>query len=168
MADQTLAGKIACLVRARQWTIEDFSRHAKLNRLTVRQILHGPRRRLHANTVRACAAAFGLEPMELLTDPVDQLLDRIGSPRADAALAPEVSAWLEKNPQAGKPWSADEKEELQGATSEFEIAQAAQRIARRRKILAQADAVAGTEYGPFLEQFLQLLFDKIQPYADSR
>ena len=58
---QDLANKIARLVEERGWNQEEFARIARLNRHTVRQILHpGGRRRLRNATISACARALGL------------------------------------------------------------------------------------------------------------
>ena len=55
-----LANKIARLVEERGWNQEDFARISKLNRHTVRQILHGgPQRQLRNATVSQCARRWG-------------------------------------------------------------------------------------------------------------
>ena len=57
-----LANKIARLVEERGWNQEDFARISKLNRHTVRQILHGgPKRQLRNATIGQCAKALGLD-----------------------------------------------------------------------------------------------------------
>jgi hypothetical protein len=37
---------------------------------------------------------------------------------------------------------------------------------RRRKIIEQVAVITGTEYVDLLEQFVGLLYDKIQPYRN--
>ncbi len=41
-----------------------------------------------------------------------------------------------------------------------------QRIERRRRLVQQVHAVAGTEYLELLEQLVGLLYDKVQPARD--
>ena len=68
-----LANKITRLVEERGWNQEDFARISKLNRHTVRQILHGgPKRRLRNATVSQCAEALGLSVSELRTQPLSR------------------------------------------------------------------------------------------------
>src|SRR5438094_6851271 len=103
-----LAAKIARLVEERGWNQEDFARISKLNRHTVRQILHGgPKRRLRNATVSQCAEALGLTVSELRNLPLERLLPRMhGKPPADEealkllyerSSLPELIGWLERN-----------------------------------------------------------------------
>src|SRR5438477_11563986 len=103
-----LANKIARLVEERGWNQEDFARISKLNRHTVRQILHGgPKRRLRNATVGSCAEALGLTVSELRNLPLDRLLPRMhGKPPADEealkllyerASLPDLVSWLGRN-----------------------------------------------------------------------
>jgi len=41
-------------------------------------------------------------------------------------------------------------------------------IERRRRLVERVSTIAGTEYIDLLEQFVELLYGKIQPYADRR
>src|SRR5207253_9518654 len=79
------ANRSARLDGERGWNQEDFARIAKLNRHTLRQILHnGPKRRLRNAPVSQCADALGLTVSELRNLPLDRLLPRIhGKPPAD-------------------------------------------------------------------------------------
>src|SRR5438132_10879300 len=72
-----LASKIARLIEERGWNVEEFARRAKLNRLTVRQIMLDGRQRLRNATVGACAGALGLSVNELRTQPLERLLQRM-------------------------------------------------------------------------------------------
>src|SRR5436305_15352420 len=73
-----LAVKITRLVQERGWNQEEFARIARLNRHTVRQILHpGGRRRLRNATISACARALGLSVNDLRTHPLEQPLPRL-------------------------------------------------------------------------------------------
>ena len=41
-------------------------------------------------------------------------------------------------------------------------------IERKRGLKEKIEAIAGTEYLDLLEQFVQVLYEKIQPYADRK
>ncbi len=178
-----LCAKIAKLVEERGWNQEEFARQASLHRLTVRHILLGPERRLHNATVGACARALGLSVAELRTEPLPRLLTkmRAPSPPTDAtrrlyeeAMQPELKAWLERNPDRAAQLTADEIDELLslqgtgGPLTTFGVAHYVGLLERRRKLIDQVAAVAGTEYIDFLEQFVALLFEKIQPYRERQ
>src|SRR5215475_1854835 len=118
-----LAAKIARLVEERGWNQEDFARISKLNRHTVRQILHdGPKRRLRNATVSQCAEALGLTVSELRNLPLDRLLPRMhGKPPADEealkllyerAALPDLVSWIERNRDRAASLRPDEVQEL--------------------------------------------------------
>src|SRR5579871_6009617 len=119
-----LAHKIARLVEERGWNQEEFARIARLNRHTVRQILHpGGGRRLRNATVSACARALGLSVNDLRTLPLGQLLPRVhagdGANGTDPrrrllaeATDPELIAWAEGNPDRARRLSGEEVDEL--------------------------------------------------------
>jgi transcriptional regulator with XRE-family HTH domain len=173
-----LAFKIARLLEERGWNQEDFSRIANLNRHTVRMILNGgPKRRLRNATVSQCALALGLTVNELRSQPLERLLPRMhGKPAADEeALAmlkqkaklPELTAWLERNPGRAAELHAEEISEIldmQGAGGALEslgVEQVITSIERRRKILGRTRAIASTDQLLFLEQFVDILFEKV-------
>jgi hypothetical protein len=176
-----LCAKIVRLVQERGWNQDEFARLADLNRLTVRSIFLGPPRKLHNATVSACARALNLSVHDLLTQPVEKLLPRMRLPVAptdnlrvlyEQATQPELLAWLESNPDRAAQLSPQEIDELLslqgtgGPLTPFGVAHYVEQIERRRKILEQAAVVAGTEYVDMLEQFVELLYDKVQPYKD--
>src|SRR5262245_33079003 len=181
--DAPLAAKIARLVEERGWNQEDFARIANLNRQTVRQILQkGGGRRLRNATVLACARALGLTVSELRTLPLDRLLPRMhGRPAAEGedrlkrllaeAAQPELKAWLERNPERARDLSGEEIDELLGfqgpALATFGVEHFVELIERKRRLVRQVRAVAGTEYLDFLERFVDLLYEKVQP-ADGQ
>lgn len=182
-ADTPLCVKIARLVQERGWNHDEFARIADLNRLTVRSIFVGPPRKLHNATVSSCARALGLSVHDLLTQPLERLLPRMRVPLApteslrvlyEQAMQPELLAWLEGNPERARqltPQEIDELLSLQGTggpLTEFGVAHFVDQLERRRKILEQAAVIAGTEYVDMLEQFVELLYDKIQPYKDRK
>jgi transcriptional regulator with XRE-family HTH domain len=176
-----LAAKISRLVQERGWNQEDFARIAKLNRHTVRQILHqAENRRLRNATVLACARALGLTVSELRTLPLDRLLPRMhGSPPeggddnlnrlTEMATQLELRAWVERNPDRARrlmPVEIDELLALQGddgPLARFGVDQFVERMEKTRALITKVRVVAGSEYLGLLEQFVTLLYEKIQP-----
>jgi hypothetical protein len=183
-AGEDLAPKIARLVQERGWNQEEFARIARLNRHTARQILlPGPRRRLRNATVGACARALGLTVNELRTQPLERLLPRMaeGHPANgdsplrrlyEQATQPELRAWTERNPDRAARLTAEEIDELLslqgsgGPLTAFGVESFVERLERRRNLLDRVNAVAGTEYLDLLEQFVGLLYEKVQPSRD--
>jgi hypothetical protein len=179
-----LAAKIAALVRERGWNETYFARIAGLNRQTVRQILLPTGdRRLRNATIGACAKALGLTVNDLCSLPLDRLLPRMSSPppaEEDAKLRrlyeyatqPELLAWMERNPERAKHLTSEEIDELLslqgtgGPLTNFGVDHFVSMIERRRKIIDQVYAIAGTEYLDVLERLVELMYEKIQPYRD--
>lgn len=179
-----LCSKIARLVAERGWNQEEFARFANLNRLTIRNIFHGKRRRLHNATVSACASALGLTVSELRTQPFDRLAPRMkarpthpetADPKKrlyDEATQPELIAWLERNPDRAAQLSGAEMDELLslqgtgGPLTSFGVAHFVELIERKRRLYDMVATVAGTEYIDLLEQVAQLLYEKVRPYRD--
>ena len=178
-----LAVKITRLVQERGWNQEEFARITRLNRHTARQILlPGPPRRLRNATVGACARALGLTVNELRTQPLEKLLPRMAEGRAangdtsslrrlyDQATQPELRAWMERNPDRARGLSEEEIDELLslqgtgGPLTAFGVEGFVERIERRRRLVQQVHAIAGTEYLDLLEQLVVLLYEKVQPY----
>jgi transcriptional regulator with XRE-family HTH domain len=180
-AADNLCAKIARLVRERGWNQEEFARMADLNRLTVRSIFQGGPRRLHNATVGACARALGLSVNDLRVLPLEQLLTRMNAPPGpveslrvlhERASQPELIAWIERNPERAARLRPDEVDELLslqgtgGPLTAFGVAHWVDMIERKRRLLEQVAVVAGTEYIELLEQFVAVLYDKVQPYRD--
>ncbi len=178
----TLCSKITRLVEEHGWNQEEFARITNLNRLTIRNIFVGTPRRLHNATVCACARALGLTVSDLRGQPFERLAMRVKAaapasldPRQrlfDQATQPELRAWLDQNPQRAAQLSATEMDELLslqgtgGPMTAFGVAHFVELIERKRRLLEKAAAIAGTEYIDLLEQFMQLLYEKIQPYPE--
>jgi transcriptional regulator with XRE-family HTH domain len=181
-----LSFKIARLVEERGWNQEDFARITQLNRQTVRLILlqTGPRRLQNA-TVGACAKALGLSVSELRTLPLERLLPRMrtehpanGDDRLrrlyEQVAQPELLAWLERNPERARQFNAEEIDELLslqgtgGPLTTLGVEHYIGQIERKRKLVHKIQAVAGTEYLDLLEQLVDLLYDKVQPYGDRK
>jgi transcriptional regulator with XRE-family HTH domain len=179
-----ITAKIARLVEERGWNQEDFARIAGLNRQTVRQILQQTGdRRLRNATVGACASALGLSVSELRNLPLERLLPRMHNQRQsngedqrsrlyEQATQPELRGWLERNPERARQLTDDEMDELLslqgtgGPLTSFGVEHFVEQIERRRRLVEKVHTIAGTEYFDFLEQFVGLLFDKVQPYGD--
>ena len=175
-----LANKIARLVEERGWNQEDFARISKLNRHTVRQILHGgPKRRLRNATVSQCADALGLTVSELRNLPLERLLPRMhGKPPADEealrllyerAALPDLLNWLERNKDRAAEMRADEIQELLdlqapgGPLEKMGVENCVDLLERRRKLACQVREIAGTEFLELLEQLVSLMYDKVKP-----
>ena len=173
-----LAHKIARLVEEKGWNQEVFARISNLNRHTVRQILNaGPRRRLRNATVSQCAEAFGFTVSELRNVPLDRLMLKLHgkAPADEAALKflcdnvtlPELAAWLERNPRRAAELTPDEATELLdlqapgGAMAKLGVQHFVELIERRRRLVCQVRAVAGTEYLAMLEQVVGLVYEKV-------
>jgi transcriptional regulator with XRE-family HTH domain len=179
-----LVAKLARLVKERGWNQEDFARLAGLNRQTARQImLGGGDRRLRNATIGACARALGLTVSELHDQPLDRLLLRMNNqplPQGDAALhrlyeqatQPELRSWMERNPERAKQLTSEEIDELLslqgtgGPLTSFGVDHFVAMIERRRRVIDQVYAIAGTEYLDTLERVVELMYEKIQPYRD--
>jgi hypothetical protein len=181
-----LAAKIARLVEERGWNQSDFARISGLNLQTIRQILmpSGDRRQRNA-TIGACARALGLTVSELRTLPLDKLLGRMHAPRPveedpgrrrlyEEATQPELVVWLERNPERAQRLSASEIDELLslqgtgGPLTSIGVEHFVALIERKRDLVDKVQAIAGTEYLEFLEQLVDLLYEKVQPYGDRR
>ena len=181
-----VATKIARLVEERGWNQSDFARITNLNLQTVRQILDPVKsRRLRNATVSACARALGLTVNELRQLPLDRLLPRMHHPRPadgdtsprrlyEEATQPELLRWVERNPDRAARMSDDEMNELLslqgtgGPLTQWGVEQFAELIERKRALAAKISAIAGTEYLDLLEKFVEVLFEKVQPYGDRR
>jgi transcriptional regulator with XRE-family HTH domain len=176
-----LAHRIARLVQERGWNQEEFARIARLNRHTVRQILHpNGSRRLRNATVSACARALGLSVNDLRTSPLEKLLPRMSESHPatgaktlrrlyEQASQPELLAWVERNPERARLLSEVELDELLALQGEggplcaFGVEGFVQRLERRRRLVEQVHAIAGTEFLELLEQMVGLLYDKVRP-----
>jgi hypothetical protein len=185
VSNSDLAQKIARLAEERGWNQEEFARNASLNRQTVRQILLlNGNRRLRNATVSACARALGLSVNELRQAPLERLLPRMHTAPLlddagtrvrrlyDAATQPQLLAWLERNPERARQLTADEIDELLsvqgtgGPLTGVGVEHYVGLIERKRRLLEQFHAVAGTEYLDVLEKLIGLMYEKIQPYGD--
>jgi transcriptional regulator with XRE-family HTH domain len=192
MNGQTLDGsgdlttRIARLVAERGWNQEDFARHTGLNRQTIRQILHENRsRRLRNDTVSRCAKALGVSVGDLRNLPLDRLLLRMscapsgndaGSLRHlyDHATQPQLQGWLERNPERARQLTTEEIDELLslqgtgGPLTSIGVEHYVGLIERKRQLIQQVHAIAGTEYLEVLEKLVGLMYEKVQPYRDRQ
>jgi transcriptional regulator with XRE-family HTH domain len=176
--------KIARLIEEKGWNQEDFARISGLNRLTIRQILQpNGEHRLRNATVGACARALGLSVNDLRTQPMTFLLARMSDsapltePPSKARLyelatQPELVSWLERNPDRAAQLSEDDMDELLslqgtgGPMTAFGVEHFVDLIERKKQLVNKVHAIAGTEYLDLLEQMVNLMYEKIRPYAD--
>jgi hypothetical protein len=90
----------------------------------------------------------------------------------EQATQPELRAWMDRNLERARQLSEEEIDELLslqgtgGPLTAFGVEGFVQRIERRRKLVQQIQAIAGTEYLELLEQLVGLLYEKVQPYRD--
>ena len=176
-----LCAKISRLAQERGWNQEQFARSADLNRLTIRSIFVDPTRKLHNATVQACARALGLSVHDLQALPLEKLLPRMRVPLPptenlrvlyEHASQPELLEWMKNQPERAARLATDEIDELlslQGTGGPLTgqgVEHHVREIERRRQILEQAAIVAGTEYVDLLEQFVSVLYEKVQPYRE--
>lgn len=185
--DDGLCAKIAQLVRERGWNLEEFARRAHLNRLTVRHLILGKSRRLHNATVAACARALELTVTDLRERPLVQLLARVhfSPPPAEAASSkpppdydhatqPALAAWLAEHPDRAARLGAadlDELLSLQGTGGPLTpqgVSHYVEQLERRRRVQERVAAICGTEHIDLLEQLVNLLFERIQPYGGKK
>lgn len=175
-----LAGKIARLVEERGWNQEDFARIANLNRHTVREIVkNGLGRRLRNATVSQCAAALGLHVNELRDLSLDRLLPRMHGKKLpedegglkklnERSTSIDLRNWLERNRERAAQITPEEADELLamdgpgGQLARLGVEHGIEMIERKRRLVRRVGAIAATEYVDLLEQFVGLLFDKIQ------
>src|SRR5438105_10149678 len=159
-----VAAKIARLVEERAWIQEDYARNTGLNRQTVRQILRrNVERRLRNGTISRCDRALGLSVNELRSWPLERLLPRVNAITAadceallrrlyNSATQPELLTWLERNPGRARQLTAEEIDELlsvQGTGGPLTCVGVdlyVGMIERKRRLIQQVHAVAGTEY----------------------
>ncbi len=124
---------------------------------------------------------LGLTVTDLRNLPLDRLLPRMHAPVVtreslrglyEKASQPELIAWLERNPECAAQLRPDEIDELLslqgtgGPLTAFGVAHWVDLIERSRRLLEQTAVVAGTEYLELLEQFVGVLYEKVQPYRD--
>jgi transcriptional regulator with XRE-family HTH domain len=181
---ENLTARIARLVQERGWNQEDFARFTGLNRQTIRQILQeDPSRRLRNDTVGRCARALCLSVSDLRTLPFDRLLLRISLPASkdganqlqhlyDRATQPELQAWLDRNPERAQQLASEEIDELLslqgtgGPLTSMGVEHYVEIIERKRQLIQQVHAIAGTEYLEVLEKLVALMYEKVQPYRN--
>src|SRR5262249_51400625 len=120
---------------------------------------------------------------ELRNLPLERLLPRMTNQRPtdsdgtirhlyEVATQPELIAWIERNPDRARQLTKEEIDELLslqgtgGPMTHIGVDHFVELIERKRKLLEQVHAVAGTEYLDLLEKFVALLYEKVQPYPD--
>jgi hypothetical protein len=190
-----LAGKIARLVEERGWNQKDFARNSQLNLQTVRQILlQNGKRKLRNATISACAQALGLSVSELRDRPLEQLLVRMNQWGRHSVLTldknvsctdenlrrlyeqaaqPELMDWIERQPDRARQLTGEEIDELLslqgtgGPLTAAGVEHFVSLIERKRRVVEQVHAIAGTEHLELLEKFIAILYEKVQPYGEQ-
>jgi transcriptional regulator with XRE-family HTH domain len=180
-----VAWKIARLVDERGWNQEDFCRLANLNRQTVHQIMNGGQRKLRNATISSCASALGFPVSDLKSLPLERLLARlhdqapVGTEEElkrlyEQATQPELRGWIDRNSERARLLDADEMDELLslqgvgGPLTTIGVEHFVAQIERRRQLVMKVKTIAGTELVEVLEKMVELMYDKVQPYADRK
>ena len=87
----------------------------------------------------------------------------------EGAITPELRVWLDKNPDRAGQITLEEADELlrlegaNGTLSRLGVETGIELIERRRRLMRRVATIANTEHLDLLEQFVGLLFDKVQP-----
>ena len=82
---------------------------------------------------------------------------------------PELVAWLERNADRARLFSAAEIDGLlalqgvNGPLTKFGVEHFVDLIERKRNLRERIEVIAGTEYLPLLEQFVKLVYEKVVP-----
>jgi hypothetical protein len=89
----------------------------------------------------------------------------------EQAAQPEVMAWIERQPDRARQLTGEEIDELLslqgtgGPLTAAGVEHFVNLIERKRRVLQQVHAIAGTEYLELLEKFIAILYEKVQPYG---
>ena len=92
----------------------------------------------------------------------------------ERATQPELISWMERNSERATHLSDEEVSELlalqdiEGALTAFGVEGFVERLERRRRLIHQVQAIAGTEYLDLLERLVALLHEKVQPATTVR
>ena len=173
-------GKIVRLVLERGWNQDKFARIAGISRLTVRNIFQFDSRGLHNSTLAKCARALDMTVYDLCELPLEQLVRQAheSAPPAqrvyEEATQPELLAWLQGNGERAQKLTEEERDELLslqgtgGPLTAAGVESFVQLIERKRRMAEKMAVIAGTEHIDQLEQFINDLHEKIQPYRDRK
>ena len=158
----TVPGNLRRLMAKHQLTYDDVVECSGLDERTVRGIARGETRP-HARTLARLAAGLGVEVDELFVDGPS-----IAAAGFDQATNPVVSQVIESHPELFEYWSAADFAELAsrfghgGALNEQGAVAAAEQMNRKRQVLAQVRVILESTDGPLLEDFVHLLFERVQ------
>jgi len=90
----------------------------------------------------------------------------------EQAAQPELMAWIERQPDRARQLTGEEIDELLslqgtgGPLTAAGVEHFVSLIERKRRILQQVHAIAGTEHLELLEKFIAILYEKVQPYGE--
>ena len=94
-------------------------------------------------------------------------------PLYEQATQPELRTWMERNQERAAQLSALELDELLslqgtgGPLTTFGVEHFVDLIERKRQLIHKFHAIAGTEYLEVLERLVELMYEKVQPYASK-
>lgn len=159
---RVVANNIRRLMASHGMTYDDVVVACELDERTVRGIARGEKNP-HARTLQRLAEGFGVEVDELFVDAAS-----IAAAGFDAETNPLVSKAIAANPALFEGWSAADFAELSsrfghgGALSEQGAIEAAEQMNRKREVLAAARVVLESSDGPLLEEFVKMLYERVQ------
>ena len=90
----------------------------------------------------------------------------------EQATQPQLLSWIERNPDRARQLTSEEIDELLslqgtgGPLTSIGVEHFVEVIERKRKLIQQVHAVAGTEFLDVLEKLVGLIYEKVQPYGD--
>lgn len=155
-------GNLRRLMAKYRLTYDDVVDASGLDQRTVRGIARGETRP-HARTLARLATGLGVEVDELFVDGPS-----IAAAGFDLATNPVVSQVIESHPELFDGWSTADFAELAsrfghgGALNEQGALAAAAETNRRREVLAQVRVVLESNDGALLEDFVRMLYERVQ------
>lgn len=94
--------------------------------------------------------------------------------QTEAAMQPELMAWLESHPDRAAAFSEEELDELfslfgtGGPLTKEGVEHFAAQIERRRQLLDKVRTITSSNLGEKFEELVQLFFELLQPYRDRQ
>ncbi|QDU54556.1 helix-turn-helix domain-containing protein [Aeoliella mucimassa] len=158
----TVAGNLRRLMAKYHLTYDDVVDASGLDERTVRGIARGETRP-HARSLARLATGLGVEVDQLFVDGPS-----IAAAGFDLATNPVVSQVIESHPELFRDWAAADFAELAsrfghgGSLNEQGAVAAAEQMNRKREVLQQVRVILESTDGPLLEDFVRLLYDRVQ------
>lgn len=159
---RVVAHNVRRLMASFDMTYDQVVEASGLDQRTVRAIARAEKN-THARTLRRLAEGFGVAVEELFVD-----AGSIAAAGFDEATNPVVSQVIESHAGVFEGWSAGDFAELHsrfghgGELNERGTLEAAEQMNRKREVIAQARVVLETSDGKLLEEFVKMLYERVQ------